>query len=149
MHSERRPNPDRSTESLEIRLRALPQPPVRADLEARLLANIPAAMPIPRRSWAGVAGAVGGLAAAGLLAFFTLPGRDGKNRLSNAPTNKSAHQVESRPLVANDRIAAWRQYRRALDGEELPTFTWPLPENVAQIGIQLDSSRSSRSKERN
>ena len=41
MPFQRRPNSGRSPESLEARLRALPQPPVPGDLEARILAAIP------------------------------------------------------------------------------------------------------------
>ena len=72
MHPQKRPGPDRSPEGLEARLRALPPPPVPAELEARLLAAIPA----PRRRrpiWAGV---VGVLAAACLLAALAWRGRD-------------------------------------------------------------------------
>jgi hypothetical protein len=46
---------------LEARLRALPQPPVPADLEARLLARIPTTTPAPkpwRAMWVGVAAIV-------------------------------------------------------------------------------------------
>ena len=42
MQFQRRPNSDRSPESLEARLRALPQPPIPSELEARILAAIPA-----------------------------------------------------------------------------------------------------------
>ncbi len=40
MQFQRRPNSDRSLESLEARLRALPQPPIPGELEARILAAI-------------------------------------------------------------------------------------------------------------
>jgi hypothetical protein len=92
-------------------------------------------------------GVVGGLAAAGVVALFIWPGRDGKNPVASPPTNESAHQVAPQPPVTNDRIASWRQYRRVLDGEEMPTFTWPLQGDVAQLGINLDSSRPARLKE--
>jgi len=42
MQFQRRPNSDRSPESLEARLCALPQPPIPVGLEARILAAIPA-----------------------------------------------------------------------------------------------------------
>jgi len=79
MHPERRPNAGRSPESLEARLRALPQPPVPADLEARLLATIPAAILIPQRRWGVWVGALGALAAACLVVVLAWPGRDDKN----------------------------------------------------------------------
>jgi len=149
MPTERRPNPNRSLESLEASLRAWPQPSVPADLEARLLAAVPAELPIAPRHWAFWASVVCASAAACLLAFFTWPGRDGKNPAPTPPTNESAHQVAPRPPDDNDRIAAWRQYRRVLDGGELPTFNWPLQGDVAQLGISLDSSRPGRLKEQN
>ena len=83
MLSEKRPKPDGSPESLEARLRALPQPPVPAGLEARLLAAIPAKMPAPRQRWAvrvGVVSAVGEVAAACLLAVLAWPPRETRNR---------------------------------------------------------------------
>ena len=51
MQPQRRPNSDRSPESLEARLRALPAPPVPSDLEARILAAIPPQ--ISRATWPG------------------------------------------------------------------------------------------------
>jgi hypothetical protein len=113
----------------------------------RLPSGLPAPRPLASRGrWAGV---VGGLAAACLLAFFTWPGRDGKNPVPSPPTNESAQQVATRPPDDHDRIAAWRQYRRALDGGELPAFTWPLQGDFAQLGISLDSSQHARLNERN
>src|SRR5262249_55626403 len=124
MHSERRPNPDRSPEALEARLRALPQPPVPAGLEARLLAAIPAAPPAPRRRWAVWVGLAGALAAACLLAVLAWPRRDGRGPDPSAP----GPPVTPRPPDASDRLAAWREARRVLDGAEPSPFTWPLPE---------------------
>ena len=91
MQPHRRPDPDRSPDSLESRLRALPRPPVPADLEARILAAGPArasnAMPRPARAsrrWhlaVGVAASLA-VAAACLLALRSWPGPGVKN---NAP----------------------------------------------------------------
>jgi ferric-dicitrate binding protein FerR (iron transport regulator) len=127
MHPERRPNRDRSPEALEARLRALPQPLVPADLEARLLANIPRVLPIPRRRWGVWAGAVGALAAACLLAVLAWSARDGKNSDPSSGPGQSATQVTPRPLDDSANIT-WRQARRDLDEAEMSTFTWPLPE---------------------
>ena len=129
MHPKRRPNPDRSPEALEARLRALPQPPVPAELQARLLAAIPPERPIPQRRWAVWVGAVGTLAAACLLALLAWPGRTGKD-IPRPPTRGSARQ--STPPAPDDsaRITAWREARRVLEGAEPPAFTWPLEETA-------------------
>src|SRR5262245_53133901 len=128
MHPERRPDPDRSPESLEARLRALTQPPVPIGLEARLLATIPAGMPIPQRRRAGWVGLVGALAAACLLAVLAWPRRQDNNPGPSPPTNESARQVTPRPPDDSDDVAAWREARRVLEGGEPPPFTWPLEE---------------------
>jgi hypothetical protein len=156
MHSERRPNTDRSPESLEARLRALPQPPVPADLEARLLATIPGKTPIPQRRWGVWVGAVAASAAACLLAVLAWPGRDGKNPVPSPGTRESVHQVTvpspspspptsvSAPALGaglptppalqlpddSASIAPWLQAGRDLDGADTPTFTWPLEETL-------------------
>jgi hypothetical protein len=99
------------------------------DLEARLLATIPAELPIRRRRlgiWVGVAGA---LAAACLLAVLTWLGHDRKDRVPGHGTSPSAHRVVPRPADDPGRVAAWPETRRVLDGAELPAFTWPLPES--------------------
>ncbi|HEV3259690.1 MAG TPA: hypothetical protein VG013_22675 [Gemmataceae bacterium] len=140
MHPERRPNPDRSPESLEARLRALPQPPVPADLEARLLATIPAEMPIPQRRWAVWVGAVGALAAACLLAVLAWPERDDKHGALRPGTREPVRRVPvPSPEKSEDsaRIAGWVAARRVLDGAETPTFTWPLEETTP---IRVSSS---------
>src|SRR5437868_3399685 len=125
MHPERRPNPDRSAESLEARLRALPRPPVPADLEARLLAAIPATMPIPRRRGAVW---VGALAAACLLIVLIWRGHGGRDPVPNPGTNESARKVPPPSLDDSARMAPWLKARRDLDGAEMPTFTWPIEE---------------------
>jgi hypothetical protein len=132
MHPERRPNPDRSPESLEARLRALPPPPVPADLEARLLAAIPAEMPRPRR-WAFWVGVAGALAAACLLAVLAWPRRNYNNTTPGPDKSESAHQATPRPPDSAG-IAVWLKARPSLDEAEPPTFTWPLPETPA-VGV--------------
>jgi hypothetical protein len=148
MRPEKRLNPERSPDSLEARLRALSQPPIPADLEARLLATIPAEGPIPkppsplsapegegrRGRWAVWAGVVGAMAAACLLAFLAWPRRDGKPPVSSPGKTESAHQDTSPPPDASAGIAALLQARRDLVEAETPTFTWPLPE-ASPIGL--------------
>jgi hypothetical protein len=128
MHPERRPNPERSPEALEARLRALPPPPVPAGLEARLLAAIPVATPVPRRRRAVWVGAAGALAAACLLAVLAWPGRDGENPFPSPPTSAAPRQVTPRPPDDSAGLAARLEARRVLDGAELSPFTWPLQE---------------------
>jgi hypothetical protein len=121
-------NADQSSELLEARLRALPQPPVPAGLEARLLAAITADRPTPRRRWAGWVGVAGAVAAACLLAVLAWPRREARDPAPRPPANGIAHQVAPRsPADAAD-LTAWRETRRILDGAEMPPFTWPLPE---------------------
>jgi hypothetical protein len=141
MQFPRRPNSDRSPESLESRLRALPPRPVPGDLEARLLAAIPAeesnAVPRwarasrPRRLavWAGAAGAV---AAACLLAVLLSPGPGSEMAVPNLAVNSErsqpAHQVTAQQPADFLSIMPWLEARRDLDGAERPLFTWPIQE---------------------
>jgi hypothetical protein len=127
MHPERRPNPDRSAESLEARLRALPQPPIPGGLEARLLAAIPLKRR-SRRRWLVLVGVASALAAACLLAVFARPGRNGTNRVPGPPAEEIAEQGTPRLPDDSAGITAWSQTRRVLDGAEPPPFTWPLSE---------------------
>jgi hypothetical protein len=126
MHPEKRPNPNRSLELLEARLRSLPQPPIPADLEARLLATIPAERSIPRRRWGVRVGVFGALAAACVLAVLAWPRPDGKH--PSPKRNESTSQVTHRPPDDSAHIASLRAARQVQDETEPPTFTWPLPE---------------------
>jgi hypothetical protein len=142
MPTERRQNPNRSLESLESSLRAWPQPPVPADLEARLLASIPAEMPLARRRWGIWVGVACASAAACLLAVLTWSGRDGRNPVSQVPANSSVRQVtvpslpahvathEVTPRAPNQSAsnAPWLELRGILAGAKTTTFNWPLQE---------------------
>src|SRR6266536_5015387 len=133
MHPGRCPSQDGSPESLEARLRALPAPPVPAELEARRLVAIPASPHSPLagegtkrgRRWVGV---VGVLAAACLLAVLAWLGRDATKPAPSPPTRESTHQVAPQPPDDVPRISALREARRASDEAEMPAFTWPLEE---------------------
>jgi len=128
MHHDRRPNPDRSLEALEARLRALPPPALPAALEARLLAAIPAEIPFTRRRWVVWVGVVGTLAAACLLAFLAWRGGNGKDTIPGPHLNESTHKDTPGLSDDSDGTAALSEYHRVLDGGDMPAFTWPLEE---------------------
>jgi hypothetical protein len=107
---------------------------VPADLEVRLLAAIPPAGPVPRRRWALWAGVAGALAAACLLAVLAWRGRHDNGPAPGPQKTESARHARPRPPDDSDAIAAWREARRVVDGEELPPFTWPL-EEPAPVGV--------------
>jgi len=124
MHPERRPKPDRSRESLKAKLRALPPPPIPGDLEARLLAAIPARM--RRRHYWGVGlGLVGAAAAACLIVVLMWPRRDQTGALPMPPQTASVPRTAPQtPDDATARLAAWR----VRGGEQVAAFAWPLEE---------------------
>jgi|SRR5579864_984523 len=128
MSSERHPNSDRFPETLEARLRALPQPPVPAGLETRLLAAIPVEMPFVQRYWAVCVRVAGALAAACLVALLAWPRGDTKAPVPRPGTSDSAHQAKPRPPREHDPVATRLLAGRDLDGAGTPTFTWPLEE---------------------
>ena len=130
MHPDRRLNPDRSPEALESSLRALPQPPVPGGLEARLLASIPAAMPVSRRRWVVWMGVAGAMAAACLAAVISWHGRNGES----LPEIVTVRPVPLQAPLDAGGITSWREARRAMDGAELPAFAWPL-EETAPINV--------------
>jgi hypothetical protein len=126
---ERRPDPDGSPESLGARLRALPQLPVPADLEDRLLAAIPAEMPVERRCRAVWVGAIGALAAACLLIVLIWSRPAGRS----PGTSRSAPQVALRPPDDSAGHSSWLEARRSRDGAEIPKFTWPLDNSLTSV----------------
>lgn len=134
MHPEPRPNPGRSLDPLEARLRALPPPPVPAGLEARLLATIPAVRPTPSRRWVVWVGVTAAVAAACVVVVLTWPKRDGGNPNPGPENRESANHVAPRPSDDSDRLAAWRESRRGLDRAEPAPFAWPLQETTPLTG---------------
>jgi hypothetical protein len=130
MQSDERPDPERSREALEARLRALPQPPVPADLEALLLATIPRAKPISTFRRAVRAAALGVAAAACVVAVILGHHYLGKDHLTIPVTGEPAQQDIRRPISESMSIAAWRDDQRVLDEEKLPAFAWPVDESA-------------------
>jgi hypothetical protein len=126
MHSDSRSNPSRSSESLEARLRALPRPVVPADLEDRLIAAIPAQIPLVRPRWAVWGGVAGTLAAACVLAFLAWPRTPGIMPAPSPPSQGAVHEVASRPPDDDASLAAWPLARRLPEGAETLTFRWPI-----------------------
>ncbi len=130
MQPQKRPNRDRSVESLEARLRALPPPPIPADLEERLLATIPAAMPIRPRRLVIRLGAAGVLAAACLLAVLVWHVLYGEKPEAGPAKNVAVQLVQPNPKESVAEGGAWRKARHELNVEETPAFAWPLLEST-------------------
>jgi hypothetical protein len=123
MHPERPPNPDRSLEALEARLRAMPQPGVPAGLEEHLLAAIPFQKPLWRWRSAVWMGAAASMAAACLVALVAWLGQRERQPIRVTPKDEIVHPATPRPADDSAGIAAW------LEGSATPTFDWPLEEN--------------------
>ena len=140
MQFQRRPSSDRSLESLEARLRALPQPPIPSELEARILAAIPArpsnndelrhGRSSASRRWRLTvwAGASVAAAAACLLAVRFWPEPDHQHTapilVADPGSTESARQATPRPQSDSP----WFMAHQDLVETEMPTFTWPIQE---------------------
>jgi hypothetical protein len=150
MPQAKRLDQDRSPESLEVRLRGLPQPCAPVGLERRLLASIPAGRPIPRRGWVIWAGVAASLVAAGLLVELTWrrDGSDhrgteavtGKTRpaaaVAKSGMNRPGNLVPSLAPDESASIAEWREARRVLNGAEPASFAWPL-EGSSLVSVSM------------
>lgn len=130
MQPEGCPNADRSLESLEARLRALPQPAIPANLEARLRAAVPSVLPVRWRHRAVWLGLVAGSAAACLLAVFALRERFRQESRPGPEPRISVQRVQRGPREDSADVLVWREARRDLDADEMPLFCWPLVETV-------------------
>jgi hypothetical protein len=136
----RQPNSDRSLESLEARLRALPPPPVPAELEGRILASVSASpaqndeRPRLARTasgrWRFTVRAGGSIAAAAvcLLAIRFWPETDNK---PTAPIlvvvpESTKYPGHGTPLLRSD--SPWFMAHQDLVETEVPAFTWPIQE---------------------
>jgi hypothetical protein len=128
MRSDKRPDPDRSREALEARLRALPQPPVPAHLEALLLTTVPGARPISSRRRAGWAIVLGLASAACLMALLAWPAHHGKDHPTISVPGGPAQPDIRRLAFESTSIAALREDPRLLDEEKLPAYAWPIDE---------------------
>jgi hypothetical protein len=126
MLSDTLPDPDRSRESLEERLRALPRPPLPLELEARLLAAAPSRLPLLRRRWPIWISAAAALAAACMVAVFAWPRPDVPRAVTGPLAGGPAERVVAPPSHEYPSIAAWRQIRGLSDGDT--TYTWPIDE---------------------
>jgi hypothetical protein len=141
MRSRRPPNSNQSLESLEARLRALPQMPVPGDLESRLLAAMPvrasivtrrsAIAPRPRHFviWTGASLAI---AASCLLVvrFWKEPDdqHTGATVIVNPETTDLARQFTNRQPENSRRILPWFPARPDPDDTEMPAYSWPIQE---------------------
>src|SRR5262245_5230595 len=107
MHSDDDPQPDPSLEALAARLRALPEPPVPAGLEARLLTAITPRIscrevkrPVARQGWSAVACAVGTVAAVSL--FVVLVTRQPEISLISRATPLDSQSVASATVPVDE-----------------------------------------------
>jgi hypothetical protein len=71
---------------------------------------------------------LGALAAACLLAVVAWRGRDRHDPAPDPGTTPFVQKVPPRSPDDSSRIAVWPEARRALEGAELPPFSWPLEE---------------------
>src|SRR6516162_8581255 len=146
MTSRRRLTSDQTLESLEARLRALPEPPVSNDLETRILAAIPAQASGEMPGWARArrhrrlaicAGASLAIAAMCLLAVRFLPDRDNEDTIphlvANPETTGVARPVSPRLASESRRILPWFKAQRDGDETEVPSFAWPIQEQTRLI----------------
>jgi hypothetical protein len=141
MRPDRRRRPDRSPESLESRLRALPRPPVPVDLEARILAASRARSPAERPRLARASGrrplAIGvaaflAVAATCLVAVRFWPGPAAREMpptfVASAVDRDAAHEVAPQQRAGTPGTMPWLKARHDPDGTDMPTFTWPIRE---------------------
>jgi hypothetical protein len=128
MQSDPHPNPDRSREALEARLRALPRLAVPVELEGRLLAAAPARLPIRQRRRAFRVGLLAALAATCLLAVLTWRRPRGEHVVAVPKANEPAPRAVVPPSNEFPSIASWRKTQSLPDGGEIPSFTWPVEE---------------------
>jgi hypothetical protein len=118
-------NLDPSQRAIEARLRALPDPPIPAGLEGRLLAAIPTPVAMrgssprvaARQGWWAVASTVAALTAVGLLAVFSWHEGNEKQVTAAAPAADEFTGIVLSPVD-----------RRILQGAGVSTFHWPVHE---------------------
>jgi hypothetical protein len=136
MHSPENPKPGQSPEALEARLRALPDPPVPAGLEARLLAaipttvatGVPVGVPVARQEWFAVASTIGALAAVCLLAIFARHAGDDTSEVPGHRVSPPPAQISSQPANEFAGVVLSPIDSRILKGAGMSTFRWPIQE---------------------
>jgi hypothetical protein len=90
-----------------------------------------------RPRWAVWGGAVGTMAAAGLLAILAGPRRETHGPGSNPPLRPTAEVVAHQPSADSQGPTPLLRSRRDLDEAALPRFVWPL-ENLLSASTPLD-----------
>jgi hypothetical protein len=137
---QRQPNSDRSIESLEARLRALPQPPVPGELEGRILAAIPARPSQnderPRlgrsasRRWRLTVWAGGSIAAAAacLLAVIFWPEPDNQPTAPILVAVPESTKSPGQGTLRRQSDSPWFMAHQDLVETKMPTFIWPIQE---------------------
>jgi hypothetical protein len=140
MQLQRRPNSDRSPDALEASLRALPQPQIPGELEARILAAILArpsnSDEMPRlarsgsRRWRLTVGASASVAAAAacILAvrFWPEPDHQHISPIVAADPGSTKSRSDATPRPQSD--SPWFMGRQDLVETKPPVFTWPIQE---------------------
>jgi hypothetical protein len=135
INTEGLPMPGPSPESLEARLRALPQPSAPEGLEARLLATVSTTMPTSRRRWSSLVLATG-LAAAGCIVAVFVWHREFRQRSSGATQIATPAPPNLHPAVSRGTsLAALRGDPSLIDETSVPSFTWPLDERETPRGL--------------
>ncbi len=140
MQFRKRPKSDRSLEGLEARLRGLAQPRIPGELEARILAAVPATLVVDKdeivrrtlrasRRWRMTVLAGASVAAAAcFLAVRIWPEHEERHvapaLVADHGSTGSALQAASRPQSD----MPWFKAREDLVDTEMPTFTWPVQE---------------------
>jgi hypothetical protein len=134
------PKSDPPLEALASRLRSLPEPPVPADLEARLLRAISRATPARvstevaplsaerKQEWFALAATVLALAMVGLLAIFAWRDRGENDAVSVAQTSQPPSANASSDLDDLNDVVMSPIDRRILSGAGLSSFNWPVQE---------------------
>jgi hypothetical protein len=122
---------DRADRTLAERLQALPQPQVPPDLESRLLAAIPARIPVVRKRWIGTIGAISALAAACMLAVLLR--REGNDEKTTPAPPVGDQRPLSAMLPAED-LVAFPAERRLSNGLVSATYCWPIQEPLPLRG---------------
>jgi hypothetical protein len=130
---------DEPFDPLGARLRALPDPPVPARLEARLLANLNVQVTRPRfpRPWARWAVAAAALIAAGFITLTVWP-------RSRTQMPEALRQKASESTPPTSALALAQRSPGSPEAADVPAFRWPVQEqspltaSIATVSRVLD-----------